>query len=172
MEHWQGRVETLTTSIYLGEIRDRSFFLLPKTSEYYLDSNSASRKLIKLSNHGTDCFSQPAHRSRIYVGCSQLWHCSTSLHLSGAAQAAERRQGHGRRPCTHGCCSRYVGRCNQERALSPFFNSFLLWMTELNVVADEIASIEAISLNTVKSFIDCYYSAQCNYWDVHCRTRS
>lgn len=23
-----------------------------------------------------------------------------------------------------------------------------------------------------KSFIDCYYSAQCNYWDVHCRTRS
>lgn len=56
-----------------------------------LESNSASRKLIKLSNHGTDCFSQPAHRSKIYVGCSQLWHCSTSLHLSGAAQAAERR---------------------------------------------------------------------------------
>jgi hypothetical protein len=27
-----------------------------------------------------------------------------------------------------------VGRCNQERALSPFFNSFLLWMTELNVL--------------------------------------
>lgn len=108
----------------LGEIRDRFFFLFTKTFEYYLDSNSASRKLIKLSNHGTDCFSQPAHRSRIYVGCSQLWHCSTSLHLSGAAQAAERRQGHGRRPCTHGCCSRYVGRCNQERALSPFFNSF------------------------------------------------
>ena len=124
MEHWQGRVETLTTSIYLGEIRDRFFFLFTKISEYYLDSNSASRKLIKLSNHGTDCFSQPTHRSRIYVGCSQLWHCSTSLHLSGAAQAAERRQGHGRRPCTHGCCSRYVGRCNQERALSPFFNSF------------------------------------------------
>lgn len=23
-----------------------------------------------------------------------------------------------------------------------------------------------------KSFIDCYYSAQCNCWDVHCRTRS
>lgn len=134
MEHWQGRVETLTTSIYLGEIRDRFFFLFTKISEYYLDSNSASRKLIKLSNHGTDCFSQPAHRSRIYVECSQLWHCSTSLHLSGAAQAAERRQGHGRRPCTHGCCSRYVGRCNQERALSPFFNSFLLWMTELNVL--------------------------------------
>ena len=88
---WQGRVETLTTSIYLGEIRDRFFFLFTKISEYYLDSNSASRKLIKLSNHGTDCFSQPAHRSRIYVGCSQLWHCSTSLHLSGAAQAAERR---------------------------------------------------------------------------------
>lgn len=116
------------------DIRDRFFFLFTKISEYYLDSNSASRKLIKLSNHGTDCFSQPAHRSRIYVGCSQLWHCSTSLHLSGAAQAAERRQGHGRRPCTHGCCSRYVGRCNQERALSPFFNSFLLWMTELNVL--------------------------------------
>ena len=116
------------------ETRDRFFFLFTKISEYYLDSNSASRKLIKLSNHGTDCFSQPAHRSRIYVGCSQLWHCSTSLHLSGAAQAAERRQGHGRRPCTHGCCSRYVGRCNQERALSPFFNSFLLWMTELNVL--------------------------------------
>lgn len=132
MEHWQGRVETLTTSIYLGEIRDRFFFLFTKISEYYLDSNSASRKLIKLSNHGTDCFSQPAHRSRIYVGCSQLWHCSTSLHLSGAAQAAERRQGHGRRPCTHGCCSRYVGRWTQR-------------------VADEIASIEAISHNTVKA---------------------
>lgn len=131
MEHWQGRVETLTTSIYLGEIRDRFFFLFTKISEYYLDSNSASRKLIKLSNHGTDCFSQPAHRSRIYVGCSQLWHCSTSLHLSGAAQAAERRQGHGRRPCTHGCCSRYVGRTQR--------------------VADEIASIEAISHNTVKA---------------------
>lgn len=56
MEHWQGRVETLTTSIYLGEIRDRFFFLFTKISEYYLDSNSASRKLIKLSNHGTDCF--------------------------------------------------------------------------------------------------------------------
>lgn len=41
MEHWQGRVETLTTSIYLGEIRDRFFFLFTKISEYYLDSNSA-----------------------------------------------------------------------------------------------------------------------------------
>lgn len=30
VEHWQGRVETLTTSIYLGEIRDRFFFFLPK----------------------------------------------------------------------------------------------------------------------------------------------
>lgn len=107
-----------------GTVRCSVNYTRTKTSEYYLDSNSASRKLIKLSNHGTDCFSQPAHRSRIYVGCSQLWHCSTSLHLSGAAQAAERRQGHGRRPCTHGCRSRYVGRCNQERALSPFFNSF------------------------------------------------
>lgn len=67
------------------------FFLSTKISEYYLDSNSASRKLIKLSNHGTDCFSQPAHRSRIYVGCSQLWHEQGSLHLSGATQAAERR---------------------------------------------------------------------------------
>ena len=26
VEHWQGRVETLTTWIYLGEIRDRFFF--------------------------------------------------------------------------------------------------------------------------------------------------
>lgn len=34
MEHWQGRVETLTTSIYLGEIRDRFFFLFTKISEY------------------------------------------------------------------------------------------------------------------------------------------
>ena len=62
-----------------------------KTSEYYLESNSASRKLIKLSNHGTDCFSQPAHWSRIDVGRSQLWHEQGSLHLSGATQAAERR---------------------------------------------------------------------------------
>jgi len=124
------KIEIFSSKIFLTKV----LFLETKASEYYLDSNSASRKLIKLSNHGTDCFSQPAHRSRIYVGCSQLWHCSTSLHLSGAAQAAERRQGHGRRPCTHGCCSRYVGRCNQERALSPFFNSFLLWMTELNVL--------------------------------------
>lgn len=114
------KIEIFSSKIFLTKV----LFLETKASEYYLDSNSASRKLIKLSNHGTDCFSQPAHRSRIYVGCSQLWHCSTSLHLSGAAQAAERRQGHGRRPCTHGCCSRYVGRCNQERALSPFFNSF------------------------------------------------
>lgn len=30
VEHGQGRVETLTTSIYLGEIRDRFFFFLPK----------------------------------------------------------------------------------------------------------------------------------------------
>lgn len=30
VEHWQGRVETLTTSIYLGEIRDRFFFFLLK----------------------------------------------------------------------------------------------------------------------------------------------
>ena len=125
-------VATSISSANPAELTEHIAALI-KISEYYLDSNSASRKLIKLSNHGTDCFSQPAHRSRIYVGCSQLWHCSTSLHLSGAAQAAERRQGHGRRPCTHGCCSRYVGRCNQERALSPF---------------------------------------QCNYWDVHCRTRS
>ena len=115
-----GKPKKFSSKIFLTKV----LFLKTKTSEYYLDSNSASRKLIKLSNHGTDCFSQPAHRSRIYVGCSQLWHCSTSLHLSGAAQAAERRQGHGRRPCTHGCRSRYVGRCNQERALSPFFNSF------------------------------------------------
>lgn len=114
------KIEIFSSKIFLTKV----LFLETKTSEYYLESNSVSRKLIKLSNHGTDCFSQPAHRSRIYVGCSQLWHCSTSLHLSGAAQAAERRQGHGRRPCTHGCCSRYVGRCNQERALSPFFNSF------------------------------------------------
>jgi len=125
-----GKPKKISSKIFLTKV----LFLETKASEYYLDSNSASRKLIKLSNHGTDCFSQPAHRSRIYVGCSQLWHCSTSWHLSGAAQAAERRQGHGRRPCTHGCCSRYVGRCNQERALSPFFNSFLLWMTELNVL--------------------------------------
>ena len=91
VEYWRGHVETLTTSIYLGEIRDRFFFSFTKTSEYYLDSNSASRKLIKLSNHGTDCFSQPAHRSRIDVGRSQLWHEQGSLHLSGATQAAERR---------------------------------------------------------------------------------
>lgn len=30
VEHWQGCVEILTTSIYLGEIRDRFFFFLPK----------------------------------------------------------------------------------------------------------------------------------------------
>lgn len=124
------KIEIFSSKIFLTKV----LFLETKISEYYLDSNSASRKLIKLSNHGTDCFSQPAHRSRIYVGCSQLWHCSISLHLSGAAHPADRRQGHGRRPCTHGCCSRYMGRCNQERALSPFFNSFLLWMTELNVL--------------------------------------
>lgn len=171
VEHWQGRVETLTTSIYLGEIRDRFFFLFTKISEYYLDSNSASRKLIKLSNHGTDCFSQPAHRSRIYVGCSQLWHCSTSLHLSGAAQAAERRQGHGRRPCTHGCCSRYVGRCNQERALSPFFNSFCYGWQNPTCCRWNSFYWSYFSQHC-KSFIDCYYSAQCNCWDVHCRTRS
>lgn len=127
-------VATSISSANPAELTEHIAALIQAHSEYYLDSNSASRKLIKLSNHGTDYFSQPAHRSRIYVGCSQLWHCSTSLHLSGAAQAAERRQGHGRRPCTHGCYSRYVGRCNQERALSPFFNSFLLWMTELNVL--------------------------------------
>lgn len=81
------KIEIFSSKIFLTKV----LFLETKTSEYYLESNSASRKLIKLSNHGTDCFSQPAHRSRIYVGCSQLWHCSTSLHLSGAAQAAERR---------------------------------------------------------------------------------
>lgn len=141
-----GKSKIFSSKIFLTKV----LFLKTKTSEYYLDSNSASRKLIKLSNHGTDCFSQPAHRSRIYVGCSQLWHCSTSLHLSGAAQAAERRQGHGRRPCTHGCRSRYVGRCNQERALSPFFNSFYYgWQN--STCCSEIASIEAISHNTVKA---------------------
>lgn len=82
-----GKPKKISSKIFLTKV----LFLETKTSEYYLDSNSASRKLIKLSNHGTDCFSQPAHRSRIYVGCSQLWHCSTSLHLSGATQAAERR---------------------------------------------------------------------------------
>lgn len=143
---WNGKSKNFSSKIFLTKV----LFLKTKTSEYYLDSNSASRKLIKLSNHGTDCFSQPAHRSRIYVGCSQLWHCPTSLHLSGAAQAAERRQGHGRRPCTHGCCSRYVGRCNQERAQSPFFNSFAMDDRTQRVV-DEIASIEAISHNTVKA---------------------
>jgi hypothetical protein len=49
-----------------------------------------------------------------------------------------------------------VGRYNQERALSPFFNSFN----------------RSYFSQHCKSFIDCYYSAQCNYWDVHCRTRS
>lgn len=43
-----------------------------------------------------------------------------------------------------------MGRCDQERALSPFFNSFYYgWRTQR--VADEIASIEAISHNTVKA---------------------
>lgn len=82
-----GKPKNFSSKIFLTKV----LFLKTKTSEYYLDSNSASRKLIKLSNHGTDCFSQPAHRSRIYVGCSQLWHEQGSLHLSGATQAAERR---------------------------------------------------------------------------------
>ena len=161
------KIEIFSSKIFLTKV----LFLKTKTSEYYLDSNSASRKLIKLSNHGTDCFSQPAHRSRIYVGCSQLWHCSTSLHLSGAAQAAERRQGHGRRPCTHGCCSRYVGRCNQERALSPFFNSFCYGWQNPTCCRWNSFYWSYFSQHC-KSFIDCYYSAQCNCWDVHCRTRS
>lgn len=82
-----GKPKKFSSKIFLIKV----LFLETKTSEYYLDSNSASRKLIKLSNHGTDCFSQPAHRSRIDVGRSQLWHEQGSLHLSGATQAAERR---------------------------------------------------------------------------------
>lgn len=81
------KTEIFSSKIFLIKV----LFLKTKASEYYLESNSASRKLIKLSNRGTDCFSQPAHRSRIDVGRSQLWHCSASLHLSGATQTAERR---------------------------------------------------------------------------------
>lgn len=82
-----GKPKKFRVKIFLTKV----LFLETKTSEYYLESNSASRKLIKLSNHGTDCFSQPAHWSRIDVGRSQLWHEQGSLHLSGATQAAERR---------------------------------------------------------------------------------
>lgn len=144
---WNGKSKIFSSKIFLTKV----LFLKTKTSEYYLDSNSASRKLIKLSNHGTDCFSQPAHRSRIYVGCSQLWHCSTSLH---SYQEPLKLQN--------------VDKVTEEdRALMDVARDMWagvikkgLWALSLIAfamddrtqrVADEIASIEAISHNTVKA---------------------